>query len=339
MALARWRWIVALEDARTDEDSLGTELHRQGGVGGRGDTTGAEEGNRKPAGLGDLLHQRQRCLQLLGPLEELGRIGLTDLADVADDVAEVTNCLDDVAGAGLALRANQTRAFADAPQRLAQVGGTAHERNRERELVDVVSLVGRSQHFALVDVIDPERLEDLGLDEVPDACFGHDRDGDGCLDRFDHLGVAHPRHPSVSTDVGRHSLERHHRARPCVLCNFGLFSGDDIHDDATFQHLCETALDRERAGGARRGTARSHVSSVPPGRDAPQGVNGCVRGAPGTTLRAQGLGVVLSARANSTQVRPGVSRIGLPSSAVKVNGFNRSSRLQEPCTTLPPLNT
>ena len=53
-----------------------------------------------------------------------------DLADVADDRAQVTHRLDDVAGAGLALRADHGRALADAAQRLAEVGGAAHERAR-----------------------------------------------------------------------------------------------------------------------------------------------------------------------------------------------------------------
>ena len=37
-------------------------------------------------------------------------------------------------------------------------------------------LVGGRQHLALVDVVDLERLQDLRLDEVPDAALGHDRD-------------------------------------------------------------------------------------------------------------------------------------------------------------------
>ena len=98
------------------------------------------------------------------------------LADVADDRAQVAHRLDDVAGAGLALRADHARALADAPQRLAEVGGAAHERHGERPLVDVVRLVGRGEHLALVDVVDAERLEDLGLDEVADAGLGHHRD-------------------------------------------------------------------------------------------------------------------------------------------------------------------
>ena len=70
------RRVVALEDAGADEDGLGAELHGERGVGRGGDAAGAEQRHGQPAGLGDLLHQRQRRLQLLGPLEQLGRVGL-----------------------------------------------------------------------------------------------------------------------------------------------------------------------------------------------------------------------------------------------------------------------
>ena len=160
-------------------------------------------GTGQLAGLGDLLHERQRGLQLLGPVEQLGAVGLGDLADVAEDRAQVAHGLDDVAGAGLALGADHARALADAPQRLAQVGGAAHEGHGERPLVDVVGLVGRGEDLGLVDVVDAERLEDLGLDEVADAGLGHDRDGDDGLDALDHLRVGHAGHAAVAADVGR----------------------------------------------------------------------------------------------------------------------------------------
>ena len=242
------RRVVALEDARPDEHGLGTELHRQRGVGRGGDAAGAEQRHRQPAGLGDLLHERQRRLQLLGPLEQLGRVGLGELADVADDRAQVAHGLDDVAGAGLALGADHRRPLADAPQRLAEVGGAAHERHGEGALVDVVGLVGRGEHLALVDEVDAERLEDLGLDEVTDAGLGHHRDRDRGLDALDHLGVAHAGHAAVAADVGRHPLERHHGAGAGVLGDLGLLGGDDVHDDAALQHLGEATLDGERPG-------------------------------------------------------------------------------------------
>ena len=142
-------------------------------------------------------------LQPLGPVVELGRVGLGDLADVAEDRAQVADRLDDVAGAGLALRADhaapsEMRRSASPRLVAPHTNGTV-----KRPLVDVVGLVGRGEHLGLVDVVDAERLEDLRLDEVPDAGLGHDRDGDGGLDALDHLGVAHAGHAAVAADVGR----------------------------------------------------------------------------------------------------------------------------------------
>ena len=197
------RRVVALEDARPHEDRLGTQLHGKGRIGRCRDSAGAENRNREPARLGDLLDQRQRSLQLLGPLEQFGRICLRDLPDVSEDGAQVPHRLDDVAGTGLALRTDHARALGHATQRLAQVRGPADEGNRERELVDVVRLVGRGEDLGLVDEVDSQRLEDLGLDEMSDACLGHDRNLHGGLDALDHLRVTHSRDATVTSEIGR----------------------------------------------------------------------------------------------------------------------------------------
>ena len=112
---------------------------------------------RRP-GLGDLLDEVDRRLEALGPPVALGGIGRRELPDVTEDRPQVADGLDDVAGAGLALRADHRRALGDPPERLAEVGGAADERHGEGPLVDVVRLVGRREHLALVDVVDAERL-------------------------------------------------------------------------------------------------------------------------------------------------------------------------------------
>src|SRR3546814_13560796 len=119
-----------------------------------------------------------RGVQRLCPLEPLGPVGLGGPADVAGDGAEVALGLDDVAGAGLALGADHRRPLADAPERLAEVGGAAHERDVEGPLVDVVGLVGRRENLGLVDVVHAEGLADLGLEEVAEAGLGTDRAAD-----------------------------------------------------------------------------------------------------------------------------------------------------------------
>ena len=131
--------------------------------------------------------------------------------------AHVAHRLDDVAGAGLALGADHRGALADPPQRLAEVGGAAHERDLERPLVDVVALIRRGKHLGLVHVVDLQRLQHLGLEEMPDARLGHHGDADGLLNADDHLRVGHARHAPVAANVRRHPLERHHRGGAGVL--------------------------------------------------------------------------------------------------------------------------
>jgi len=113
----------------------------------------------------------------------------------------------------------------------------------------VVDVIGRRQHLGFVDVVDVERLQHLRLDEVADAGLGHDRDRHLGDDRLDQIRVAHPGDAALRADVGRHALECHDRDGAGVLGDPGLLGGDDVHDDAAFQHVCQAALDPIGAGG------------------------------------------------------------------------------------------
>jgi hypothetical protein len=110
----------------------------------------------------------------------------------------------------------------------------------------VVGVVGRGQHLGLVDVVDAERLEDLGLDEVPDPRLGHHRDRDRGDDAVDQVRITHPGHTALGADVGRHPLQRHHRHSAGVLSDLGLIRGDHVHDHATLEHLRHPALHPRR---------------------------------------------------------------------------------------------
>ena len=79
-------------------------------------------------------------------------------------------------------------------------------------------LVGRGQDLGLVDVVDLERLQDLGLGEVADPGLRHHRDRHRLLDLLDHRAGCDIRAtPPSRADVGGHALERHHRAGAGVL--------------------------------------------------------------------------------------------------------------------------
>ena len=86
-------------------------------------------------------------------------------------------------------------------------------------------------------------LQDLRLDEMADAAFRHDRDGDGLLDALDHRGIAHARDAAGRADVGGDALERHDGAGAGGLGNLRLLRRRDVHDDAALEHLGELLVE------------------------------------------------------------------------------------------------
>ena len=112
-------------------------------------------------------------------------------------------------------------------------------------LVDVVRLVGGRQDLRLVDVVHLERLQDLGLGEVPDPGLRHDGNRHGFLNLLDHPGARHAGNAARGADVGGNALQRHHRDGAGVLRDSGLLGSGDVHDDAALEHLREPTLDAE----------------------------------------------------------------------------------------------
>src|SRR5690606_23996137 len=209
------------------------------------------------AELGDLADQLVGGAQLLGRGVQLVPVQAPQAGDVALDAPQVADGLHDVAGAGLALGADHGRALGDTPQRLAEVGGAADEGRGERPLVRVVDLVGGGEDLGLVNVVDAEGLEHLGLDDVPDAGLGHHRDRDGVDDALDHVRVGHAGHAAVGADVGGDALQRHDGYGVRVLRVLGLLGRDDVPDVAALELVGHPALDPGGAGlGALRGTGR-----------------------------------------------------------------------------------
>jgi hypothetical protein len=130
--------VIRLEDPRAHEHAFGAERHHQRRVGRCGDTTRTEQHHRQFARLRHLAHEVEWRRVLLGGARELGVLKRREATDLAGDAAHVAYRLHDVPGAGLALGADHRGALTDAPERLAKVGGAAHERRLEGPLIDVV---------------------------------------------------------------------------------------------------------------------------------------------------------------------------------------------------------
>ena len=167
--------ILAFEDAGTHEHRLGTQRHAQRRVRRRRDAAGGEVRYRQLAVLGDIADEIHGCPKFLGPGRELFPGNHRQRANVAGHLAQVAHCLDDVAAAGLALGPDHRSPFSDAAQGFSQVSRPAHEGRPVVLLVDVVGLVSRGQHFAFVDKIDPQGLENPRFQVMADAHLGHDR--------------------------------------------------------------------------------------------------------------------------------------------------------------------
>ena len=175
--------------------------------------------------------------QLLGSLVHLIVAQGDKFANLLVHGAHVTHGLDDIASARLALGTNHGRALRNAAQRFAEVLRTAHERHVELVLVDVVHVVGGAEHFGFIDVIDFNGLQNAGFGNMADTHLRHDRDGHGFLNALDHGRIAHAGDATGRANIGRNTLERHHRACARVLRDLSLLGGGDVHDHATLEHL------------------------------------------------------------------------------------------------------
>ena len=158
--------------------------------------------------------------------------------------AHMTDRLHHIARTRLSLRPDHRGALRYASKRLAQIAGPADERHGETRLVNMMHIVRRRENLGLVHVVDIDRLENLRLDEMADAALCHDRYGDGVLDTFDHLRVAHAGNAPGRPNVSGNSLESHDRARSRLLRNARLFGRRDVHDHAAFQHTGQRSIQR-----------------------------------------------------------------------------------------------
>ncbi len=120
--------------------------------------------------------------------------------------------------------------------------------NLEGVLVDVMGFVRRSQDFGLVDVVDAQLFENLGLCEVANTALRHDRDRHGRHDFANLFGRSHAGDATLGADLRGHALEGHDGDRPGALGDFGLLGVRDVHDDAALKHLGEAGF-KAKAGG------------------------------------------------------------------------------------------
>ena len=155
------------------------------------------------------------------------------------------HCLAHVPGSCFTLGPDHGRSFLDAPAGFTQVSSAADERNGEFSLFNV-EFVRRSKHLRLVHHIHSQCFQNLGFHEVADPGLGHNGDGHSLDDRLYDQRVCHPGHATHLPDVRRHGMQSHYGHSTRFFSYYGLFRGGDVHYDAAFLHLCETAFEQFR---------------------------------------------------------------------------------------------
>src|SRR5208337_834080 len=233
-----------LEDPRSHEDTVSTQLHHHSCIRGGGDATGREVHDRQPAALSTFKDKIRSGFDLAGIICHLLLVEAPQHPDLAHDCAHVPDCFDYIASAGLTFGPDHCRAFIDPAERFAEIAGTADKGDLELFLIDMILLVRGGQDFTLIDHVNAEDFQHLGFNEVPDPDFAHDRDGDRLDDLDDLLRVGHAGDTARFPDIGRHALKRHDCDCPGFLGDFRLFGIHYIHKDAPLLHGCKAALEK-----------------------------------------------------------------------------------------------
>ena len=154
----------------------------------------------------------------------------------------MAHSLNNIARTRFALGANHRSTLGYAAQGLAQVLGTADKRYVKLCLVDMVNVIGRTEHLTLVDIVNLYGLQYLCLGNVADAALCHHGYAHGLLNTANHFRVAHSRYTTCCTYIGRNSLKCHHGACSCLFGYACLFRGCNVHNNSALKHLGQLTI-------------------------------------------------------------------------------------------------
>merc|ERR1712087_542499 len=236
-------WISTLEDSTAHENTIDSKLHHQSSISWSGNTTSSEVDNWKSSKLLCLNDQLIWDSHLLGHNEKLVIIhGLNSLNGSLNGSA-VSDGLNDATSSGLTLGSDHGSTLGNTSEGFSQISATANKWDAKLVLVDVVDLIGWGKHLTLINVVNTDGLQDLGLNKVTDSGLGHNWNGHSFANFLDHLRITHASHTTVLTDIGWNSLEGHDGNGASLFGDASLLCVDDVHDNTTLEHLGKANLD------------------------------------------------------------------------------------------------
>jgi hypothetical protein len=104
----------------------------------------------------------ERRLDIFGICVKLLLTHDCDSANLAKDSPRVAHGLNDIACASLTLGPDESCTFGNATKCFAKVACATHKWNFEIVFVDVVFIISWSENLGFIDIIDANRLKNLG---------------------------------------------------------------------------------------------------------------------------------------------------------------------------------
>ena len=177
-------------------------------------------------------YQIIRNLQLLGSVEQFVFFHCGDLCNLLIHFTHMAHYLHNVTGTGLAFGTDHRCTLVDTAQCFAQILGTADKRYVKLGFIDMVNIISRRKHLALVDIVNLQSLQNLCFYKMTDAHLCHNRNRNCVLNFLNQLQVAHACYAACCTDIGRNLFQCHNSAGTCCLRNTRLLQCRNIHNYA-----------------------------------------------------------------------------------------------------------
>mmetsp|Transcript_23980 Transcript_23980/g.51763 ORF Transcript_23980/g.51763 Transcript_23980/m.51763 type:complete len:312 (+) Transcript_23980:175-1110(+) len=239
--------VVRFENSTSNEYSIHTKLHHEGGISRGGNTSSSKVHHGQTTIISDPLNKIIRSLKHFGSYKEFILRHASQTLNLRLNSSGMTHGLNNVSSTSLTLGTKEGGTLGNTTKCLTKVTASTHEGNIEHGLINVVHLIGHGQNLRLINVVNFACLEDLGLDKMSDTGLGHDGDGDGVLDFENHGWVGHAGYSAIAADVCGDALEGHDCYGSGGFCDFGLFYVHDIHNHSSLEHLRQTLLDLKGA--------------------------------------------------------------------------------------------
>ena len=138
-----------------------------------------------------ILHEFVWSLQLLSSFKKFILTLANEFTNLTLHQTHVTDSLHNITRTRLTLCTNHRCTLCNTTQCLAQVACTTYEWHLKLRLINMIDIISRRKHLALINVINLYCLQNLCLRDMPDTALCHHRNRNSLLNTLNHFRVTH----------------------------------------------------------------------------------------------------------------------------------------------------